>query len=227
MVKHGFLDKDELRYKEFEKNFLLKKYAALLKTAKTEKQMQLFFEINPIFLPGLYDRHNGPLGNVVISKLHLANEYVTDFAFLSVDSARVQITLIEIESPSIKVFRESDNQYTSTFNKALQQLRDWALWIHANQSFIKDKFREIYFNNVFKYQYVTTKMILIAGRRQHIYRFSQREKRWAGLNSMIAPHEVLSYDHLTFGVVPNLYLLQNLICRPQHYIAHEMKRRFL
>jgi hypothetical protein len=44
--------------------------------------MQLFFEINPIVLPGLWDRHNGPIGNVVISKLKLANEYETDFAFI-------------------------------------------------------------------------------------------------------------------------------------------------
>lgn len=223
MLKRKYLDKDEQRYKEFEESFLLKKYAALLKTAKTEKQMQLFLETNPIFLPSLYDRHNGPLGDAVISKLRLADDYVTDFAFLSVDSARVQITLIEIESPSIKVFRDSDNQFTSAFNKALQQLRDWSLWIHTNQTYIKDKFRDIYFNNVFKHQYVTTKIILIAGRRKHIYKFSQGEKRWAGLNSSISPHEVLSYDHLTFGVVPNLYLLQNLICRDQQYIMQTIR----
>lgn len=223
MIKERLLDKDEGRYEDFEHAFLCKKYSAFLKTARTEKEMQLFFETNPIFLPGLHDRHNGPLGDVVISKLRLADEYVTDFAFLSVDSAKVQITLIEIESPSIKVFRDSDDQYTSAFNKALQQLRDWSLWIQSNQAFIKDKLREIYFNNVFRQQCVTAKIILVAGRRKDIHKFSKREKRWSGLNASLLPHEVLSYDHLTFGVVPNLYLLQNLICRDRRYIEQTLR----
>ena len=90
----SFFDKEAKQYEDFEFNYIRKKYIEFLKQAKTERQIQLFLETNPIILPGLFSRHNGPFGNVVISKLKLANEYETDFAFISVDSARAQITLI-------------------------------------------------------------------------------------------------------------------------------------
>lgn len=223
----SFLDKDEKQYEDFEFNFLRKKYIEFLKRAKTERQMQLFLETNPIILPGLFSRHNGPVGNAVISKLKLANEYETDFAFISVDSARAQITLIEIESPSIKIFRDSDNQFTSKFNKAVQQMRDWVTWFHLNQTYSKDLFRNIYHRGIFRYQHVSTKVILIAGRRDHIRQNSQREKRWAGLNASIDPNVVITYDHLGYGMTIDLNVLRKLICRPQRYISAVLKSRYL
>jgi hypothetical protein len=222
----GFLEKSEFKYSEFEADFLRKKYLAFLKQAKSEKQMHIFFETNPIMLPGLYDRHNGPVGNVIISKLKLANEFETDFAFISEDSGRSQITLIEIESPNIKVFRESDDQFMATFNKALQQMRDWTTWFYANQTYAKDLFRNIYHRGIFRYQHVSTKVILIAGRREHIRWNSQREKRWAGLNASIEPNVVITYDHLAYGMTVDLNILRKLICRPQRYIANELRRRY-
>ena len=222
----SFFDKEAKQYEGFEFNYRRKKYIEFLNQAKTERQMQLFLETNPIILPGLFSRHNGPVGNVVISKLKLANEYETDFAFLSVDSARAQITLIEIESPSIKIFRDSDNQFTSTFNKAVQQMRDWITWFHSNQTYAKDLFRNIYHRWIFRYRHVSTKVILIAGRRKHIRRNSQREKRWAGLNVSIEPNVVITYDHLAYGMTIDLNILRKLICRPQRYIANELRRRY-
>jgi len=222
----SFSDKEVKQYEDFEFNYRRKKYIEFLKQAKTERQMQLFLETNPIILPELFSRHNGPVGNVVISKLKLANEYETDFAFISVDSARAQIILIEIESPSVKIFRDSDNQFTSAFNKAVQQVRDWVTWFHLNQTYAKDLFRNIYHRGIFRYQHVSTKVILIAGRRDQIRRNSQREKRWAGLSASIEPNEVITYDHLAYGMTVDLNILRKLICRPQRYIANELRRRY-
>ena len=222
----SLLNAEAKQYEDFEFNHRRKKYLEFLKQAKTERQMQLFLETNPIILPGLFSRHNGPVGNVIISKLRLADEYETDFAFISVDSARALITLIEIESPSIKIFRDSDHQFTSPFNKAVQQMRDWATWFHSNQTYAKDLFRNIYHRGIFRYQHVTTKVILIAGRRNHIRRNSQREKRWAGLNASIEPNIVVTYDHLAYGMTVDLDVLRKLICRPQQYITTELRRRY-
>ena len=216
-------DEEDRKYGDFEERNLRKKYQQYLRLAKTEKEMQVFLESNPIFLPGLYDRHNGPLGEVIISKLSLGNDYVTDFAFLSVDSARIQITLIEIESPTAKIFRDSDSQFTASFNKAMQQMRDWMQWCHANQTHIKDILRDVYFGSVFRNQIVSTKVILVAGRRKDVERNSQREKRWSGLNASIVNNEVVTYDHLAFGMVANYYLLKNLICRPKRYVMHTLR----
>ncbi len=216
-------DEEDRKYRDFEEYNLRKKYDQYLKLAKTEKEMQVFFEINPIFLPGLYDRHNGPLGDVVISKLGLAEEYETDFAFLSIDSARIQITLIEIESPRLKIFRNSDHHFTSTFNKAMQQMRDWIEWVQTHQAHLKEVLRDVYFGSVFRNQHVMTKVIVVAGRRKDVERNSIREKRWAGLNASIANNEVVTYDHLAYGMVPSFYLLKNLICRPKRYVMQTLR----
>lgn len=221
------LDERQRNYLEFEEASFKKKYVEFLNKAQCEADMQYFFETNPILLPGLYDLHNGPVGDAVISKLQLSNEYETDFAFISVNSAEAQITLIEIESPKMKIFRRSDDLFTSDFNRALQQTRDWTLWVHQNQSYVKDLFRDIYFRGIFRHQHVTTQTILIAGRRKDIQKSSQREKRWAAINQEVRPSVVVSYDRLvewlSYTFKPGL--LQELICRPRRYISKILRSR--
>ncbi|MCL4457425.1 MAG: DUF4263 domain-containing protein [Nitrospirae bacterium] len=176
-MKRSQFDEAVQAFCEFEKKHSKKKYLDYLEQATSESQMQLFFESNPIVLPGLFDRHNGPYEDIVISKLRLADEYVTDFAFISVDSGNAQITLIEIESPNIKIFRNSDGQFSAPLNKAIQQMRDWTSWLSTNETFTKDLLRKIYHRSVFRYQHVISKVILVAGRREQVTQNVQREKR--------------------------------------------------
>ena len=217
------LDETQKDYLRFEERFLRKKFSAYLESAKNEAEMQYFFEVNPAFLPGLYDFHNGPLGNVVISKLQLGNDFVTDFALISVNSAAAQITLIEIESPKTPIFRNSDDQFSSSFNKAYQQVRDWGLWAEQNATYLKDRFRQIYSRGIFRFRKVVVQRILVAGRRSEIQRTSLREKRWAGINH--DPHiSVMSYDRLNDMFMLNPRILNELICRPEGYISRVLKR---
>jgi len=222
--REQMLDGKQQNYLLFEQESLRKKYFEYLKKAEDESDMQYFFENNPMLLPGLYDLHNGPLGDVVISKLKLANEYETDFAFITVNSSTAQITFIEIESPKLKIFRGSDNQFTSGFNRSLQQARDWTLWVHQNPAFIKDLFREIYFRDVFRMQRVISRTIIVAGRRVDIYKNPQREKRWAGINHEAEPNIVVSYDRLGEWIHLNPRLLQ-LVCRPRRDISQLLRSR--
>lgn len=216
-------DKNEKEHAKFEADFLRKKYLSYLKQAQNEKQMQSFLEANPILLPGLYNFHNGPLGDVVISQPSLGNEYRADFGFISTNSANSRVTLIEIESPSIAIFRNCDDRFTASFNKAVQQMRDWILWSQDHQKEIMNSFRDTYFNNVFRHQYVSTQVILIAGRRNEINRTVQREKRWAGLNKSMEPHVIMTYDRLADIIVMNYHLLKNLICRPKRYVMQTLR----
>lgn len=220
-----FLDKKQQSYVNFEEEFLRRKYRTYLNNASCETDMHYFFETNPIVLPGLYDLHNGPVGDVIISKLQLSNEYETDFAFISENSANAQITLIEIESPKIKIFRESDDMFTSNFNKALQQVRDWSLWVTQNSTYMKKIFREVYFRDVFRYQRVAPRVILVAGRRTEIQKNPRREKRWSGINQEVEPNVVMSYDRLAETLFLNHRLLQKLICRPRRYISQFIRSR--
>jgi hypothetical protein len=219
-----FLDNTQREYIHFEEQALKDKYLAFLNRARSEAEMQYFFETNPAFLPGLYDRHNGPLGQVVVSKLKLGNEYITDFAFISVNSAEAQINLIEIESPNAPIFRESDDQFTSRFNKAYQQVRDWGLWAEQNTTYLKDIFRNVYFRSIFRYRKVIVCHMLIAGRRSEITTNVTRERRWASVNH--DPYvSVMSYDrlHEMFSLKP--IVLKELTCRPAAYISTILKRR--
>lgn len=218
------LDQKQHNYLQFEQDCLLNKYLEYLKKAKSESEMQYFFENNPALLPGLYDLHNGPLGDVAITKLQLSNEYETDFAFISIDSSTAQITLIEIESPKIKIFTDSDNLFTSNFNRSLQQLRDWTLWIHHNATYVKDVFREIYFKDVFRHQRVLSRAILVAGRRADIQKHPHREKRWAGISQDAEPNVVMSYDRLTEMFHLNARSLR-LVCRPRGDISQLLRCR--
>ena len=82
------------------------------------------------------------------------------------------------------------------------------------------------YNGVFKYQHITTKVILIAGRREQIKKNSRREKRWAGLNASLSSNEVITYDHLAYGMTIDLDVFQKLICRPRQYVANELRRHY-
>lgn len=223
-VPSPFLDDVQQRFLEFEQDSLARKYFSFLKNAKIESEMHYFLEANPAILPGLYDLHNGPLGNVVISKLPLANEYVTDFAFISINSAVAQITLVEIESPTMLVFRKSDDLFSSKFNQAFQQVRDWTLWVEQNTIFIKDVFRNIYFREVFRHRKILIRTILVAGRRKEIQRNPQREKRWAGLNQSSGPI-VMTYDRLGETFFLNPALLHDLVCKPANFISSIVRHR--
>ncbi len=212
------LDEDQRTLVEFEEHQLRSKYEKFLCTASSEAQMQYFLEANPILIPGLYDLHNGPVGNVVVSKLRLSDEYVTDFAFISENSAVCQITLVEIESPAIQIFRKSDGLFTAEFSRALQQLRDWDQWCSQHPVHLKDTFRRIYHRTTFKFQRVMVRCVLVAGRRAQVGRSARREQRWAGANcdpSVV----VMTYDRLLDHMSFNPRLMQQLRCVPQGRVA--------
>lgn len=213
-----FLDAEQRTVLEFEERQLRSKYEKFLRSAISEAQMQYFLEANPILIPGLYDLHNGPKGDVVVSKLRLADEYVTDFAFISENSAHCLITLIEIESPRIQIFRKSDGLFTAEFSRALQQLRDWDQWCAQHPGHLKDVFRRVFHRSAFKYQRIMIRCVLLAGRRAQVERGAKRQERWAGVNSDPSV-VVMTYDRILDHLSVNPRLLQRLRCVPQSQVS--------
>jgi len=212
------LDAEQRTVLDFEEEQLRSKYEKFLRSATSEAQMQYLLEANPVLIPGLYDLHNGPKGNVVISKLRLADEYVTDFAYVSENSAQCLITLVEIESPKIQMFRKSDGLFTAEFSRALQQLRDWEQWCAQHPSHLKDTFRRVFHRSTFKYQRIFVRFVLVAGRRTQVERSARRQERWAGVNrdpSVV----VMTYDRVLDHLSVNPRLLQRLRCVPQHQVS--------
>ena len=99
----------------------------LIESDPTEEEVQQFFEQYPRCLPEAGHYHNGLRADVVISKLPLHNDFITDFAYMSQNSQRVLIICIEIERPGKKLFRK-DGQFTSYYQAAKQQVVDWNFW---------------------------------------------------------------------------------------------------
>jgi hypothetical protein len=217
------LSETQRKLLQFEEDSLREKFLQYLELASSESEMHYFLEANPAIIPGLYDLHNGPVENIVISKLQLSSDFVTDFAFISCNSAVAQVTLIEIESPKIQIFRESDEEFTSSFNRSFQQLRDWSLWSAQNSIHMKDMFRSIYHRSIFRHQKVLIRCILVARRRSDIKISAKREKRWAGLNS--DPIHVMTYDRLASIEAFNPRILNKLRCVPARLVSKTIKSR--
>jgi hypothetical protein len=213
-----FLDDIQRSVVAFEEQQLRSKYEKYLSSATTEAEMQYFFESNPALVPGLYDLHNGPVGNTVISKLRLGDEFVTDFALISRNSAICQITLVEIESPRMQLFRKSDGLFTAEFLRTLQQIRDWDQWCAQHAAHLKDTFRRIYHRAIFSHQRVVVRCILVAGRRHEVVRSAKRQERWAGVNRDPSA-AVMTYDRILDSLSLNPRLMQLLKCVPQNQVA--------
>jgi hypothetical protein len=169
----------------------------VLDAASSEEEVQRFLEDHPLILPGLLDLHHGPWDGIVVSKLPLGTDYVTDFAFLTKDSQTVQITLIEIEHPARLIFTKK-GEFTAAFNQAQQQLRDWRAWIRGREASVIDTFRPaIPSIGLFPRNY-TLQTILVFGRRRELSRSTKRQRRWESLASDAEPgrHRVMTFDRL-------------------------------
>src|SRR5262245_7305643 len=75
-------------------------WTGFLENCRSEPEMQAFLEKRPTLLPGLEDLHNGPLHDIVVAKLPLGPDFVTDFAFISRHSMALQFTFVELEDPT-------------------------------------------------------------------------------------------------------------------------------
>ena len=116
-------DYRSLVYDEFEK--------LLADFSHEEKAFQLFFEQNPICMPGAFEligtSGHYPHNSALISQAKLGNldtKRIPDFMWLAQDSTDFCPVFIEIERPDKKIFTDKGNQ-TSEFSQAYGQIQEW------------------------------------------------------------------------------------------------------
>lgn len=114
-------------------------YEQLLENSKDEKEFQNFFERNPAFVPGI---NWPPRLSVLITqpKIQGIRERFPDFMWLRDDSLTFSPVLIEIESPSKKLFNTSGHP-SGSFTEARNQLTEWKTILDgtaARQQFYED-----------------------------------------------------------------------------------------
>ena len=160
---------------------LLKKYRLLLEDATKEQELQGFIETNSIFLVPFSQSED------VHPKYKLGKEYVTDFLIENKPPMPFSHTFVEIEPASEPLFlkttgRETD--LTARTNHAIEQLRDWQVWIRDNIAYIKADFP-----NLDQCNY-----ILISGRSDRLTTIQKR--KLAELNAEHNWRMMFTYDDL-------------------------------
>jgi len=151
------------------RNKVINEYMELIDNIIVEKELQIFLERNPSFVPGALglDAPSGhyPYMHTVISQPHIGGiiNRIPDFMWLAQDSLHFSPILIEIEKPSKKMFNQSGNT-SADFNQALGQIKQWKYILNnpTNHQLFYDMYHvpQTLREKVFAPQY-----ILVYGRR--------------------------------------------------------------
>lgn len=134
------------RYREIVK--IAENYYALLDMEKGEKPFQDFIEKNNLMLARFHP-------SKILDRPPLLGKYIPDF--LVVDS-QGQLLVIEIEKPSIQLFKKNDGHPTSFLNHAYEQVNDWILAFNRNRGSCLDSLK------LKEDEVASVKGVVIAGR---------------------------------------------------------------
>jgi hypothetical protein len=174
---------------------LVERFEKILSTARSEQEIHEFFESYPQLLPDVGYYHNGPRGDVVVTKMPLGSDFVTDFAFVSENSQMVQFTCIEIESPTKRLFNRGA-AFSRSYVDAKQQIVDWNLWAQQNLRQAMRIFGRLGYWLPSDHYRISLECVLIFGRRSEINTV-KRKQRWAAESALRpASLTIMTYDRL-------------------------------
>lgn len=189
----------------------------LLDGNPTEPVVQRFLEKHPALVPGT--RSPGaatsayPLFNLLISQPPLPglDGRRPDFLWFSATSDTLYPVLIEIETPSKRLFR-SDGVPTATFAQARNQLNQWRTWFREPVNRLK--FQQDYGvpDLLIPRRTMSLHMILIYGRRAEF----EHDARLRAQRGSLLPgpdEELMSFDRL----VPDPFLDDAITVRAAGY----------
>jgi hypothetical protein len=181
--------------------FLSKQWAACLRDASSEQDVQDFLELHPCVLPGgegggdSFGGHHGPLPGAVVRQPELPglNRPVPDFLWVTRTSAGIHPVLIEIEDPRKRWFTKAGHP-RSELTQARNQLSDWKTWFSnpAHQILFSEKY--VLDDYLRRWLPVVPRYVLVYGRRADAEADRQANRSRANQQ----PNDVLemTYDRL-------------------------------
>ncbi len=107
------------------------RFRQLIQKSKSERELQLFLERNPIVLLA---NMGGGRGRYVIPQKKLGTEYITDFMIGDQDKAGFTWTAVEIESPTAPLLTKSGD-ISRQLRHAIRQIKDWRRWVEDNKDY--------------------------------------------------------------------------------------------
>jgi len=104
-----------------------------LESAKDERPLQNVFANFPILLARLLTRSHGIY---LWDRPKLGSEFIPDFVIADVDSAGIHYKLVELESPTAKMFLKDGNLGQHT-RDGINQIQNWRAWLESNISYAR------------------------------------------------------------------------------------------
>ena len=149
----------------------------LLTAKRPEQEYQSFLEENTEFIPREFVQNHGIRNGVVISKLKLGSEMVTDFVYLSASTISFNIVLIELEKPQSHFFKPGELEIHNDFRAGLDQIRKWRAWmdVQANVDHLTSQKLEPLISPHNRRK-VYIKYLLVFGRRSECEGNAERER---------------------------------------------------
>lgn len=177
-------------------NDIADRWLRFLRRKPGESAVQRFLERHPALLPGLTDAHNGPLHDVVITKLPFGPDYKTDFAFVTRHSMALQFTFVELETPSKRIFNKNGT-LSQNFRQAQQQVADWVRWSTEHMNALVDMLAPMFATYNVAEDVKDVRAYLVYGRRDEIEGNRRRKERWQSIGlSTDKRIIVMTYDRL-------------------------------
>ena len=120
-------------FSESEIDEQIQEYRGLLDSEVSEHELHQFLASHSHFFNGALRLFGHcPL----YSKVKLGHDHEVDFAWFDTGSLGPEWRLVEIESPTQKLFTQA-GEPTAALNHAVLQVRDWHDWIHENLDYAR------------------------------------------------------------------------------------------
>lgn len=182
----------------------LKDFAELLEQPEKEQVYQAFLEKHPQLVPQEFVQNHGVHFSLVFRKLKLAENYTTDFFYLSKSSGDWNAVFVEIEKPSSRYFKNGKDEFHSDFLAGLNQIDRWRAWLltPGNAEHIFSETLEPVWQPVgMRRNPRFFKFVLVTGRRSE-YESDDRKSRLI-VSKERDDFKIVSYDSLLDGASSN------------------------
>jgi hypothetical protein len=157
---------------------LVNEYKNVLTSKPSEQTMQDFLEQHSELIPLEWMLGHGLHFDMVISKLRINTTLTCDFAYLTKNTGRWYIVLIELEKPSKRIFLEDRKQvhFGAEFNDALGQIESWRSQLRRESAEVKRKLNPLMIH--MSGNPISFKFILVYGRDSEIGGNEERRHRF-------------------------------------------------
>ena len=185
---------------------LITKYIDKLDEELEEKEYQDFLEANTKFIPRHFVQNHGVHMSLVLRKLKISNDMVTDFVILSKSSIGWNYILIEIEKPSSRFFKSGSTDVHSDFMRGVNQIKSWQTWFSMSENKAHFEAQLSFIKKPISNTPVDIKYVLVTGRRSEYENSNEKIHTIRAYES--ADFKIMSFDSLSENLRNNeeLYL---------------------